>query len=156
MSFVALTMDKNDNLFAVNGRGRPSKERTEKIRLHGELKKDLASLWKNLNMKDGTSILISLSIATDEMQRHVHMFPEVMFLDVIANTNWQKRDLFLMVVKDASEKTFNDNVSIRPCEQKWIFTKLFWYLFLHLYGPDMLQRLHLALTEDNSQSCGAF
>ena len=44
VSFVALMMDKKDNLFAVNGRGRPSKERTEEIRLHGELKKDLASL----------------------------------------------------------------------------------------------------------------
>ena len=61
-------MDKNDNLFAVNGRGRPSKERTEELRIHGELKKDLASLRRDLNMKDGASILLSLSIATDEMQ----------------------------------------------------------------------------------------
>ena len=90
-------MDKKDNLFAVNGRGRPSKERTEEIRLHGELKKDLASLQKDFNMKDGTFILLALSIATDDMQWHIHMFLEVMFLDVIANTNRQKRDLFLFL-----------------------------------------------------------
>ena len=118
-------MDKKDNLFAVNGRGRISRERTEELRLHGELKKDLPSLRKDLNMKDGPSILLALAIATDEMQRHVHMFPEVMFLDVIANTNQQKRDLFLMVVKDASGETFIGNTSVLPCGQKWIFTKLY-------------------------------
>ena len=149
-------MDKNDNLFAVNGRGRPSKERTEELRIHGELKKDLASLRRELNMKDGASILLSLSIATDEMQRHVHMFPEVMFLDVIANTNRQKRDLFLMVVKDASGETFIGNASVLPCGQKWIFTKLYRYFFLHLYGYATLDRLRLALTDDDSQSHGAF
>ena len=76
-------------------------------------------------MKDGTYILLRLAIATDEMQRHVHMFPEVMFLDVIANTNRQKRNLFLMVVKDASGKMFIGNASVLLCGQKWIFTKLY-------------------------------
>ena len=149
-------MDRNDNLFAVRGRGRPSKEETEEIRLHGELKKTLPTLRKDMSVKDGTSILLALSIATDEMQRHVHMFPEVMFLDVIANTNHQKRDLFLMVVKDASGQTFIGNASVLPCGQKWIFTKLYQYFFLHLYGPSTLSRLRLALTDDDSQSHGAF
>ena len=83
-------MDKKDNLFAVNGRGCPSKERTGEIWLHGELNNDLAGLWKDLNMKDGTSILIALAITTDEMQRHVHIFTKVMFMGMIANTNYQK------------------------------------------------------------------
>ena len=84
------------------------------------------------------------------------MFPEVMFLDVIANTNRQKLDLFLMVVKDASGQTFIGNASVLPCGQKWIFTKLYQYFFLHLYGPSTLSRLRLALTDDDSQSHGAF
>jgi hypothetical protein len=52
-------------------------------------------LKKELHYKDGTEIVLAFSFATDEMIRHVHMFPEVFFMDVTANTNRQKRDLLL-------------------------------------------------------------
>ena len=61
-------------------------------------------------MQNGQEILLSITIADDDMIWHVHMFPEVMFMDTIANTNRQKRDLFLMVVKDAP----GDTPSMRP------------------------------------------
>ena len=44
-------------------------------------------------------------VLTDDMNRHVAMFPEVMFLDVTANTNRQKRDFFLMVVNRIQDKS---------------------------------------------------
>ena len=83
-----------------------------------------------MNMQNGEEILLSLTIADDEMQCSVHMFPEVMFMDVIAKTNRQKRDLFLMVVKDASGQCFIGNATLLPCGQGWIFTKLFRYFYL--------------------------
>ena len=90
ISYVALMMDKRDNLFAHIGRGRPSIERAKQLRLHGELKEELQQLRKDMSMQNGKEILLSITIANDEMQRHVHMFPEVMFMDIIANTNCQK------------------------------------------------------------------
>ena len=83
-----------------------------------------------MSMQNGEEILLSITIANDGMQRHVHMFPEVMFMDVIANTNHQKRDLFLMVVKDASGECFIGNATLMPCGQLWIFTKLYRYFFI--------------------------
>ena len=44
------------------------------------------------------------------MNRHVNMFPEVFYLDVKPNTNKQKRDIFLIVVKDANGKAYIDEV----------------------------------------------
>ena len=90
------------------------------------------------------------------MQRHVHMFPEVMFLDVVANTNCQKRNMFPMVVKDSSGECFIGNATILPCGQGWIFTKFYRYFFYQLYDPCTLSRLRLALTDDDTASHGSF
>ena len=149
-------MDKNDNLFAIKGRGRPSKEQTEQLVLHGELKNEIKTIRKDMSMQNGKEILLSITIADDGMQRHVHMFPEVMFMDVIANTNRQKRDLFLMIVKDASGECFIGNATLLPCGQLWVFTKLYRYFFYQLYGPNTLSRLRIALTDDDSACHGAF
>ena len=149
-------MDKNDNLFAIKGRGCPSKEQTEQLVLHGELKNEIKTIRKDMSMQNGKEILLSITIADDGMQRHVHMFPEVMFMDVIANTNRQKRDLFLMIVKDASGECFIGNATLLPCGQLWVFTKLYRYFFYQLYGPNTLSRLRIALTDDDSACHGAF
>ena len=72
-------------------------------------------------MNNHSEILLSLSIADDDMQRAVHMFPEVFYMDVIANTNRQKRDLFVLVLKDASGETNIGNASVLPCGKLWDF-----------------------------------
>ena len=83
-------------------------------------------------MQNGQEILLSITIADDDMIWHVHMFPEVMFMDTIANTNRQKRDLFLMVVKDASVECFIGNTTLLPCGQLWMFTTFYRYFFYQL------------------------
>ena len=68
------------------------------------------------------------------MTRHVHMFPEVFFMDVIANTNHQKRVFFLMVAKDATGECFIGNAMLLPCGQLWVFTKLYRYFSINYTG----------------------
>ena len=69
----------------------------------------------------GTEILLALSIAINEMICHVAMFLEVMYMDVTANTNRQKCDLFVMVVKDASSETFVGNLMVIPSGKLWVY-----------------------------------
>ena len=57
-----------------------------------------------MKYNDGIELLLAISITTDDMNRYVNMFPEFFYLDGTANTNKQKRDLFLVVVKDANGK----------------------------------------------------
>ena len=138
ISYYALIMDKSDHIFAQQGKGRPSKRRSEELRLHGELKSEIRRLCKAMAMKPGTDLLLAVSIATTDMQRAVSMFPKVYFMDVIANTNHQKRDLFLLVVKDASGETHVGNLSLLPCGKTWIFTQLYRHFFWYLYGEQTL------------------
>ena len=67
-----------------------------------------------MSFKNETEILLALSIASDDMAHSVDMFPEVFYMNVTANTNKQKHELFLMVMKDANEETFVGNATIIP------------------------------------------
>jgi hypothetical protein len=80
------------------------------------MKKDLKRTKNEMSLKDRTEILLVISVASDDMVQSVHMFPEVFYMDVTANTNKQKRDLFLMVVKDANREIFIGNATIIPFE----------------------------------------
>ena len=97
-----------------------------------------------MNYKEGTEILLALSIASDKMTRVVHMFPEVFYMDITANTNRQKRDLFLMVVKDGNGETFIGNAIVVPSGKRWVFNKIYKYSFVYLYGKITISRNRLA------------
>ena len=120
------------------------------------LKEELDRLKNKMNYKSGAEILLAVSFASDEMSRHVHMFPEVFFIDVTANTNRQKRDLFLMVVKDANGQTFVGNATVIPSGRRWVYQKIYSHFFLQLYGEVTIGRNRLALTDDDNAEHGPF
>ena len=154
VSHVSLVMDKDGNLLVSKNKGRPTAAEAEEIKTKGTLRAKLLQLKKDMKYKDGTSILLALSIASDEMIRVVHMFPEVGFMDTTANTNKQNRDLFLLVVKDASGETFIGNVTIIPSQQRWVFSKIYHSFFVRLYGKACMSRLRLAVTDDDPSAHG--
>ena len=53
------------------------------------------------------------------------MFPEIFYLDVTANTNKQKRDLFLMVVKDSNGSVYVGNTIIIPAGKRWLYDMIY-------------------------------
>ena len=85
---------------------------------------------KEMSSKKETEILLASSITSDNMAHSVHMFPEVFYMDGKANTNKQKRELFLMVVKDANGETFVGNATIIPFGKRWVFLQIYEILFL--------------------------
>ena len=87
-----------------------------------------------MNYAKGTEIIVAISMASDKMMHAVHMFPEVFYGDVTNNTNRQKRDLFLMVVKDVNGQTFIGNATFIPSGQHWVFMTIYQSFFVHLYG----------------------
>lgn len=155
VSHVRLVMDakNNINVFGVP-KGRPSETTKQRLNVPHKMKKELQKIRNKLKFNKGTEILIAFSIASDEMIRHMCMFPEVLFMDVTANTNKQKRDLFLAVVKDDSGETFVSNATILPCGQSWMFLKIYKVFFLCLYGDITVSRIRLALTDDDKAEYG--
>ena len=72
---VAMSVDKDLNLNIYTNRGRPTKAKN--LQTSVETKRDLAKLKKEMKYIDGTELLLAISITTDDMNRHVNMFPEV-------------------------------------------------------------------------------
>ena len=148
VSYVVTTMDSELNLTIHTKRGRPTKK--ESMKSSRQLKSDLRQLRKQMNYKDGTEIVLAISVATDEMARRVHMFPEVMYLDVTANTNKQNRDLFMMVVKDSDGSTHIGNTTFIPSGKSWVFSLIYQTFFVTLYGKNTISRVRLCLTDDDT------
>ena len=92
VQYVAMSVDKDLNLNIYTNRGRPTKAKT--LQTSAETKRDLTKLKKEMKYNDETELLLAISITTDDMNRHVNMFPEVFYLDVTANTNKQKGTFF--------------------------------------------------------------
>ena len=109
-----------------------------------------------MSYKDSTEILLSLSAAEDAIMRVVHMFPKVIYMDVMSRTNKQKRVLFLMVVKDGNGKTFVGNITIVTSQQRWVFMKIYQTFFVYLYGTVTVSRFQLAVTDDDVSAHGPF
>ena len=106
-------------------------------------------------LKDGTEILLSLSVASDEMMRAVHMFLEVGYMDVTSNTNREDCNLHLLVVKDASGKMYIGCATVLPCQQRWVFKNIYMSLRV-LFGDITLSRMRLMLTDDDPAEHGPF
>ena len=119
------------------------------------MKKESKRMKKEMSFKDQTEILLAISIASDDIIQSVHMFPEVFYMDVTANTNKQKCDFFLMVVKDANGETFIGNATIIPSGKRRVFQKIYTKFFIHLYGEETIGRNRLALTDDDSSEHGS-
>lgn len=133
-------------------RGRP--QSVKKFDCSAEVKNEISNLRAELGFRSGTKILLLLSLATDEMIRLVTAYPEVFFMDVTANTNRQKRGMFLAVVKDSSGKTYPGNITIVPSERSWVFGCIFEHAFSELYGKATLAMTQLCLTDDDRSEHG--
>ena len=155
ISYVALVMDQNDNLLVYKGKGRHSEAEMKTINTHGDLRPLLRKLRSELKLEDTNHVLLALSVATDNMIRTMHMFPEVQFIDVGANFNAQNRDILFCVVKSATGQSFIVNVTVMPCGQRWIFLKIYQTFFVYLYGSVAISRIELVLTDNDASSHGA-
>lgn len=154
ISNVCLTMSPSGDLVVYKNKGRPNAEEKTIMKCSEKLKKEIERLNEEMGYEPGTEVLLALSIASDQMIRHVDMFPEVFFMDVTANTNRQRRDVFLMVVRDASGQCYVGNMTVIPCGQAWIFSKIYQTFFVQLYCKKTIQRNRLALTDEDKAEIG--
>ena len=110
---------------------------------------ELSKLKHEICFEEGTRMLIALSISSDQMLCHVHMFPETWFMDVTANLNRLKRDVIVMVVRDACGKCYVGNLTVIPSGQAWVFMKIYETFFYHLFGPVTIGRNRLAIMDED-------
>ena len=147
-------MDKDGNLLVYNNKGRPSKEEKIVMSCSDRMRDKMSRLKAKMGYDKSTEVLLACSIASDQMLRHVHMFPEVFFMDVTSGTNRQKLDLFLLVVCDANAQCHVGNVTFISSCQSWVFLKIYETFFELLYGKETINRNRLCLTDEDKSEYG--
>ena len=70
-------MNYEGGLLIYKHKGRPTLEEVEVMKCFKKMKKQLKQLKKHMNYSEGTKIVLAISMASDEMIRAVHMFPEI-------------------------------------------------------------------------------
>ena len=136
-----LVLYKNKGQLATfKTKGRLTKEERTVMDCPKKLRAELAKLKHEISFEKGNEILIALSISSDQMLRHVHMFPETWLMDVTANLNRLKPDVYVMVVRDACGKCYIGNLTVIPSGQAWVFMKIYESFFVHLFGPTTIGR----------------
>ena len=124
--------------------GRPTKEESHKrLNCPKQVLLDIQSIRKELSVEEGSRLLLLVSLATDEMVRFVSMHPETMFGDVTGSTNKQKKDLYMMAVRNPLSRTFPGNLTIIPSGQRWVFMCIYKLAFIGLYGKITCSRIRL-------------
>ena len=153
--------DPDTGLMVERGRGRPLKdctpnndsqndnEGTHQYSCTPEMRAEVNSLRTSLSFSAKSKLVLLLSIASDAMIELVMMFPEVFFMDVTGCVNRQKRDFFLMAVKDAAGKVFTANLTSIPSGKSWVFLTIFSIVFAFLYGKETIKRNRLGLTDED-------
>jgi hypothetical protein len=156
ISHVCLTMAPNGDLVVYKNKGRPTAEERTIMDCPDKMRVELQKLRDELTVDPGNEILVVLSIASDQMMGHVHMFPETWFMDVTANTNQLKRYIFLVIFCDANGQCFFGNLTVIPSGQSWIFMKIYRISFVQLYGDITISHNRLGLTDEDTSDLRPF
>ena len=82
VSYICITHVEGSGFNVYRSKGRPSQETIEMMSLLERMEEHIKLLHSKMNYKDGTEIVLNLSIASDKMICLVNMFPKVFFMDV--------------------------------------------------------------------------
>ena len=86
VSHVSLSMKPNEDLWVYKNQGRSTGEEVEVLNCPKKMREESKRMKKEMSFKNETEILLALSIASNNMTCSVHMFPDVFYMDVTANT----------------------------------------------------------------------
>ena len=91
-----------------------------------------------------------------EEMRLLRMHPEMLQADTTHGTNNEKKELFTIAAKDGNNKAFNACRAHIPNAQKWVFTTIFQYCLPIFFGPTIVQRNRLLITDGCSNEYISF
>ena len=89
-------------------------------------------------------------------RREFNLFPEVLFADVVHGTNREKRPLLQVCGKDAHGESFVVLQCFMPSKKQWIFLWCFTSAMVKLFGPELLHRVQVVITDGDTQEINAF
>mmetsp|Transcript_17811 Transcript_17811/g.45180 ORF Transcript_17811/g.45180 Transcript_17811/m.45180 type:complete len:175 (+) Transcript_17811:148-672(+) len=91
-----------------------------------------------VNGEEGKKVLLAVAWTTDMQSVMFVRFPEVVAADTTAQTNQEKRPLFLLAALTADNKTFSALSALLPSLGRWVFDWLLRYAIPTLLPTEAL------------------
>jgi len=106
---------------------------------------------KLLEVRDDQKLMMGLAWVLPLEKELLNLFPEVIFVDVIADTNKEERPLFTATAKDSNGKTFTFFRAFLPNQKQWVFRWIFSSVFMKFFGESILSRVQVIVSDECQQ-----
>ncbi|CAJ1938754.1 unnamed protein product, partial [Cylindrotheca closterium] len=116
----------------------------------------LQALVESLTLDTGREALIAVSFVSKKQRRFFEMFPECLGMDVTHGTNAEKRPLFRLVGRTASNENIPLMTAYLPSLCDWVFHWLFDDAMPTLFEKENVAKLRLMMTDKDLQCMAAF
>ncbi|MGH7955280.1 MAG: hypothetical protein ACREOZ_04900 [Gloeomargaritales cyanobacterium] len=149
---MMLTDEAGSGLCVTTSKGRPRRTR---VSIEDELLQKSYQerrIREELQLSDSQSLLLAVAWVTDSERRLINKHPEVLFMDVTAQTNKEKRGLFLVAGKDGNSKGFTGARIFLPSEQLWVFHWIFSHCLPSLLTEQVIAMNQLVITDGDSDA----
>ena len=100
-----------------------------------------------LNVGDDQDLMIAIAWVLPLERQYLSLYPEVIFVDCIADTNKDNRPLLTATGKDANGKMFTFFRAFLPNERGWVFRWIFSHVFTLIFDEDILSKVKLVVTD---------
>ena len=107
-------------------------------------------------MLGGNKLLVLFLYNTSEEMRLFRMHPEMLQANTTHGTNKEKKELFTLASCDGNNTSFNAGRAYVPNAQRWVFTIIFKECLPHFFGPVIMERNNLMLTDGCSSEYLSF
>lgn len=97
------------------------------------------------------NLFMAIAWVTPQEKKYFPMFPEVIFIDCVEDTNNEKRPLLTITGRDAHGEMFNVLRAFLPNLRAWSFRWIFNYVLPNIYPIKVLQRIKVAITDGDRQ-----
>lgn len=113
------------------------------------------NVYSALRLSGSAEILLAIAIITDEQRRFLELYPEYIAADVTEQTNAERRPLFLLAGKNASNETVTCFQAYLPSLCRWVFHWLWSTAVPKLCGRRFMQRNRVIATDGDVNEYGA-
>ena len=101
----------------------------------------------SLKIEEKQDVMLGLAWVIPMEANFLRLYPEVVFVDVIAQTNKDDRPLFTATGKDCNGKMFTFLRVFLPNQQSWVFRWIFSVVFPNLFHKEILAGIRLIISD---------
>ena len=102
---------------------------------------------KSFEINEEQDVMLGLAWVNPFESDYLRLYPEVIFVDVIADTNKDNRHLFTATGKASNGKMF----TFLPNQQEWVFRWIFSVVFPNMFHKQVLENVQVIISDGDPQ-----